>query len=136
MNQETLKATVQYQDLEGTAAADDHDKKWLKNLAEKHGIDTEDHFIIGVKIRVGETRDDRLGRVYVELLAVDMNLTKAGDIDHIRKYSEKNNGVLPYKTFSIETTLEDVLLYFKRFELVLFRKNLRDVKKFQDTIYD
>ena len=135
MQSETLKATVNYQDYEGTVAADRHDNRYLDDLAIKYGVDTEQYFIIGLGFNVGETLGDELGHTYVELLAVDKNKTKAGAIDFIKEYAERHDGELPYETFTIECGLEEVLLYFKRFEVVLFNKVLRNVKTFQNKNY-
>ena len=139
MQQATLRATVQYQDYQGTVAADHADRRFLSALAGKHGIDTDRYFIIGVRINIGEIRDenDELGaHTYIDLLAVDMVKTKAGDIDHIRKYAESNGGKLPYKSFSIKCSLDEALHYFKRFEVVLFSKVLEGVRTFDDASYE
>jgi hypothetical protein len=114
MREDSLKASVQYGDYHGTAAADMHDQSSLHELAEKYGVDTERYFVMGMQLYIGETRADRLGSVFVSILAVD----KGGSFDSIQEYVNQNHK-LPYVKFRIDASLDEVLLSFKRFEVVL-----------------
>lgn len=71
MQNDTLKASVQYGDYDGTVAADRHDQRGLSDLAEKHGIDTNKYFVFGMDIFMGETRGDELAHAkYASLCGV------------------------------------------------------------------
>ena len=77
MKSDSLTASVNYGDYEGTVSADHHDQKELKYLAEKYGIDTDWYFIIGVQLYIGETHGDALGAVSVSLIATDTQTVNA-----------------------------------------------------------
>lgn len=83
MRDDSLVASVNYDDYEGTAAADRHDQKSLKELAKKYGVDTERYFVFGVNFHIGETHDDELAHTFVSILAIDMQAVKAGSVDFI-----------------------------------------------------
>ena len=53
-----------------------------------------------------------------------MMVVKAASVDYIRRFIEENQGRLPYVEFEIDASLNDVLLYFKRFSLVLLNNYL------------
>lgn len=133
MRNGTLEASVNYGDYDGTAAADRHDRKDIFDLAKKHGIDTEKYFIIGVNLSVGETRGDELGHTFVYILAVDMQATKSGSVDFIQKYVDENQGILPYVSFKIDASIEEVLLCFKRFNVVLKNSHIKRVSEYTET---
>jgi hypothetical protein len=130
MRDDTLKASVQYGDYGGSAAGDHHDQRHLSDLAEKYGVDTEKYFVIGVDVHIGETRGDELAHTFVSLLAVDTGVVKAAAIDFIREYAV-TNGKLPYVKISIDASLEEVLLHFKRFDVVLLNRQLEGVRVFE-----
>lgn len=101
-----IKAAVQYGDYKGTVAADDSDHQSIRQLAEKHGVDTGKYFVIGIDIYIGEIRKDRLPEPFIQILAVDKDVVKAASIDYIRKYIAEHEGQLPYLEFRIEASLD------------------------------
>ncbi|HKC65430.1 MAG TPA: hypothetical protein VKB86_17445 [Pyrinomonadaceae bacterium] len=131
MRDDSLKASVNYGDYEGTAAADRHDRRNLSDLAEKYGVDTDRYFVFGVNVHIGETRGDKLAHTFVSILAVDMQEVKAGSVDYIQKYVDEHDGVLPYMRFDISASLEEVLLSFKRFNVVLTNSHITRVREYQ-----
>lgn len=133
MQDDSLKASVNYGDYEGTAAADRHDHSSLKELAKKYGVDTERYFVFGVNFHIGETHDDELAHTFVSILAVDMQAVKAGAVDFIQEYVDQHEGVLPYLRFDIDATLEEVLLSFKRFDVVLKNSYITRVREYRRT---
>jgi hypothetical protein len=76
MRDDLLEASVNYGDYKGTAAADRHDQRDLRDLAAKYGVDTEKYFVFGVEFNIGETHGDELAHTFVSLLAVDMQELK------------------------------------------------------------
>lgn len=133
MRDDSLKASVNYGDYEGTAAADRHDRSSLKELAKKYGVDTESYFVFGVNFHIGETRGDELARTFVSILAVDMRAVKAGSVDFIQQYVDEHDGVLPYLSFDIGASLEEALLSFKRFNVVLTNSHITRVREYRQT---
>lgn len=131
MREDLLKASVQYGDYTGTASADRGDEFELHQLAEKHGIDTDRYFVIGVYLNVGENRGGEMGSTHVSILAVDTHVAKAASLDHIQAYARQNKK-LPYLSFDIDATLEEVILSFKRFEVVL-HKEFPGVEEYERT---
>ncbi len=132
----TLKASVQYHDYKGTVEADHHDQRCLRDLAEKHDIDTKRYFVIGVQVRSSEVRNDEVSHPSIQLLTVDMTETKAGSIDFIREHAERNGSQLNYYRFPIDISFSEMLDYFKRFELVLYNRQLERVDIFEEAEID
>ena len=131
MGNEQLQAGVQYGDYHGTVAADHHDKRRLWDLAEKYGIDTERYSVIGADIFLGETMEMDNIHSQVRLILVDMHEVGQGDFDSIQKYIDEQGGSLPYKRILIDASLEEFLIHFKRFNIVL-TGNYR-VREFKNT---
>jgi hypothetical protein len=134
MRDDSLEASVNYGDYKGTAAADHHDERDLSDLAKKYGVDTEKYFVFGVEFNIGETYGDELAHTFVSLLAVDMQEVKAGSVDYIQKYVDEHQGVLPYVRFDIGASLEEVLLSFKRFNVVLTNSHITRVREYSRTL--
>lgn len=130
MRDDSLVASVNYGDFDGTAAADRHDRRDLRDLAEKYGVDTDRYFVFGVNIHIGETRGDKLAHTFVSILAVDMQEVKAGSVDYIQRYVDEHEGVLPYIRIDIGASLEEVLLSFKRFNVVLKNSHITRVREY------
>lgn len=125
MKNGSLKATVQYNDFIGTAAADQSDKIHLEQLAEKYGIDTRRYFVFGITVYISELGRNELDRTIVNILAVDTQVTGAVDVDSLQQYIDDNQGVLPYVKLEIETYLGEITeFYFKRFNLVLQNRHI------------
>jgi hypothetical protein len=121
MQDDSLKASVTYGDYDGTVAADRRDRNGdLSDLA-------------GVSLSIGEHRDQatEVKKPYVSILAIDTHVVKAYGVDPIQRYVDGNDGVLPYVKLRIDATLEEILLAFKRFELVIKNKHLKRVREFR-----
>ena len=69
---EQFKASVQYNDLTGTSAADKADnisaRKWLANK----GFIKEDEFVVGISMSVGENHGTHQDPVYVTFLVTEL----------------------------------------------------------------
>jgi hypothetical protein len=133
MRDDTLEASVNYGDYKGTVAADHHDHRDLSELAAKYGIDADKYFVFGVNVHIGERHGEELAHTFVSILAVDTFVVKAASVDFIKEYIGQHDEVLPYVSFNIPATLEEVLLCFKRFNVVLANVNLTRVQKYQVT---
>ena len=125
MKNDSLRATVQYDDYTGTVAADRRDNVYLHQLAEKYGIDTRRYFVFGITAYIDELGRDELDRIIVNVLAVDTQVTGAVDVDSLQQYIDDNEGVLPYVKLKIETYLGEIIEFcFKRFDLVLQHRKI------------
>jgi hypothetical protein len=83
---------------------------------------------------IGEIRDDdHIPNPQVTLLATDKNVVKAGSIDFVRQYAESYEGELPYVRLHINPTIEDVLLCFKRINIVFTNRVLNEVREYRLT---
>lgn len=100
----------------------------------KYGIDTERYFVFGADLHIGETRQDTLAKSYVSILAVATQVVKAFGVDPIQRWVDENDGILPYVDFPIDATLEEVLLSFKRFDVVIRNRYITRVKEFRRSI--
>jgi len=133
MRDDTLKASVQYGDLSGTSAADYHDQRNLGDLAKKYGIDSDRYFVFGVELYIGETRRDTLSKAYVSLLAVDVDAAPVYGVDAVQRWVDDHDGLLPCVKFRVDATLEEVLLSFKRFDVVLTNSYIKRVNEYRFT---
>lgn len=131
MNEETLQASVQYGDFDGTVAADRHDNRGLWDLAEKYGVDTNKYFVFGVDIFLGEPVGEKPAIAHVSILAIDTHVVGGDSVDDIQSFVDDNQGLLPYLEFEIDASLEEVLLFFKRFNIVLKNKYIKRVNRYQ-----
>lgn len=131
MQPDSLTASVQYGDYSGTVKADRHDQRDIGDLAQKYGIDTERYFVFGLDLHIGETRQDTLAKAYVSILAVDTQVVKAFGVDPIQRYVDAHDGVLPYVEFNTDASLEEVLLSFKRFDVVIRNSYIIRVNEFR-----
>lgn len=136
MREDALKASVRYGDFAGTVAADHHDQKFLSDLAKKHGVDTDRYFVFGINIYIGETHRDELGLTFVNILATDTQVVNAASVDSIQRYIDEHEGELPYVKFRIDATLEEVLLSFKRFDVVLINRAIKRVETYRQALDD
>jgi hypothetical protein len=72
----------------------------------------------------------KLGRTNLVVFAVNADVV-GGGIDSVREYADEHDGQLPYTEFNIDASLEEVLLAFKRFDVVLINKVLKQVRKYR-----
>ena len=134
MQDDSLTASVTYGDYDGTVAADRRDRNGdLSDVAAKYGIDTDRFFILGVSLLIGEHRDQatEAKKPHVSILAVDTHVVKAYGVDPIQRYIDGNGGVLPYVKLRIDAPLEEILLAFKRLEVVIKNRHLKRIKEFK-----
>ena len=108
-------AGVQYNDLIGTAAADEADEGGLGVLARTKGIDTGKYFPIGVSFYSG-------GEEYESVSIFAVEKTVAGTFDEVAQYANTHGGRVPCARFDAEATIAELFQQFKRLQVVLTRK--------------
>jgi len=121
---ETFKASVQYNDLKGSAAADRADMadaaKWLKN----NGY-INDEFVVGISMWVGENHGSHRDPVSVKFLVTE--LVGADDIPEMLQASGEP---IQVKEIRVDMDVADFFALFKRFEVTLSNGGLIEGKTF------
>lgn len=109
---DNFKASVQYNDLKGSAAADKADsddaEKWL---AKKYLIQDGEH-LVGIKVFVGESHGDCNEPIFVEFL-IDL-----GSRDILR-LSGAEDSPIELKVVRENMSINEFFSLFKRFEITL-----------------
>jgi hypothetical protein len=119
-----FKASVQYNDLEGSVAADEADmdkaSKWLKNK----GKITDDEYLIGISMYAGENHGVHTDPVHVTFIISDLK-----GYDNIPEMLSAEDEPIPVKKIEEQMKLHDFFALFKRFEVNLSRKGLLEGKE-------
>lgn len=115
----TFRASVQYDDWEGTAAADDADRNAIRDLLRGSGDLSDGEFLVGIELWLGEMHGNELERPFVHALIVDADNYEAAE----RKFEETEDP-LPLKRVELDLSMEEFLLLFKRFAVSLVWKGL------------
>ncbi len=68
----TFKASVQYDDLKGSVAADNADKGDARDFLKRGGHITDDEFIVGIRMWAGENHGTHKDPVSVRFLVSDL----------------------------------------------------------------
>lgn len=107
---ERFKASTQYGDWEGTAAADNQPTS-LHDFLEEKGLIEEHEFLLAATLYVGEHSYDS---PYVKAY-----LFKGDDYESVKKKLDANKGPIPVREVDIKLTTEEFLELFKRFDVML-----------------
>ncbi|WP_175651021.1 hypothetical protein [Pseudomonas sp. Marseille-P9899] len=125
---EVFKATVQYGDHKGTAAADDHDRDTLEDYFSARGLIAEGDRIVGVKMYSGEVHANRQEHpIYVTAY-----ILSAEGFDQAQQELESAEPV-PVRAVKAEMELADFFGLYKRFEIAISRHselNGREIQVF------
>ncbi|XOV86905.1 MAG: hypothetical protein ACFHX7_18300 [Pseudomonadota bacterium] len=110
---ETFKASVQYNDLKGSAAADRADMTdaftWLKN----NGHITNE-FVVGVSMWAGENHGTHQDPVRVRFLVSDLN-----GYDNVPEMLQASPEPIQVKEICVDMNLTDFFSLFKRLKITL-----------------
>lgn len=115
----SFKASVQYNDWEGTAAADDADVVSLTRYLATNGLINENEYLLSSSIFIGENHGGRIGGVYIvaHLFTPPPNTTVDAALYAI-------TGPIPVRELELELTIEQYLGFFKRFKVVHTKRHL------------
>lgn len=116
----TFKASVQYGDWKGTAAADNADQGPLTEILRARGRIQPDEVLIAADLWVGENHGGKLGTVFCRAYLY----VGGGDFDTVQAALGSQPDPIPVKPVNLELTIEDFVLLFKRFNVVLTRNGL------------
>lgn len=116
MNIEAFKASVQYDDHKGTAAADDHDRDTLDDYLRAKGLIDEGDRIVGVRMWSGEVHANRQERP----VSVTAYVQSAEGYVQAQQHLERTEPV-PVKAVKAEMELAEFFGLYKRFEVAISR---------------
>ncbi|WP_028763730.1 hypothetical protein [Shewanella colwelliana] len=121
---EIFKASVQYNDLKGSAAADRADMtdaaKWLKD---KGHITNE--FVVGISMWAGENHGAHRDPVSVKFLVSGLN-----GYDNIPEMLQASGEPMQVREIRIDMNLTDFFALFKRLEITLSNDGLIEGKTY------
>lgn len=117
---ESFKASAQYGDWEGTAAADGAEPTSFDDFLESKGITTENDFVLGVRLSVFEYFGPTMGTVIVTAYVYE----GLNDHDSIKEVLEDMTGPIPVREIKVDMTLEEFFQRFKRFSVMLTASDL------------
>lgn len=111
-----FKATVQYQDWNGTAAADDADRNSLSDFLRTKGLMTGNEFLIASSLWVGENHGGKLGSVGITAYLFDKP-----DHASVKAAIDAIAGPIPVRKVDVTVTIDEYIGFFKRFAVLLTR---------------
>jgi len=124
---ETFIASVQYNDIKGSAAADNADMagaaKWLKD----NGDINNEEFVIGISMWVGENHGTHKDPVSVKFLVSELN-----GYDNIPEMIKASGDPIQVKVIRKNMNIADYLALFKRFEVTLSNSGLIEGKTYTE----
>ena len=124
---ETFKASVQYDDLKGSVAADRADMtdagKWL----EDNGHISSEEFVIGISMWTGDNHGQHIDPVSVKFLISELN-----NHENIPAMIEASGENLQVKVLRLDMNIADFFALFKRFEITLSNNGLLEGKDYSE----
>jgi hypothetical protein len=113
----TFKASVQYGDWQGTAAADNGDTKTLSRFLEEKGLINENEYLLSTSVWIGENHDGKIGGVGISAYLYTPPLNTTIDVA-----IASASGPIPVRMVKLEISLEEYIGLFKRFKVVFTPK--------------
>lgn len=110
----TFKASVQYNDLKGSVAADNADKTDAREYLKDKGLINDGEYIIGIRMLAGENHDKHDDPVRVIFLVSD--LKGYPDLPYMLDAEGEGVGL---REIQQDMNLLDFFALFKRLELTL-----------------
>lgn len=121
---EVFKASVQYNDLKGSAAADNADmtaaKYWLKNNGH-----ISDESVVGISMRAGENHGAHRDPVSVTFLVSSLD-----GHANIPEMLESSREPIQLRKICVDMNISDFLALFKRLEITLSNGGLIEGKTY------
>lgn len=121
---ETFKASVQYNDLKGSAAADRADMTDAANWLKDNGY-INDEFVVGISMWAGENHGTHKDPVSVRFL-----VTELIGYDNIPEMLRASGEPIQVKEIRVDMNIADFFALFKRFEITLSSGGLIEGKTY------
>lgn len=114
---DNFKASAQYDDWKGTAAADDAEQNSMSRYLDAKGLKTANQFLIASSLSVS-----------AHSVSITAYLFDKPDYDTVSAALDAITGPIPVHTVDVEVSLEEYLAFFKRFSVMHTKKgfNLED----------
>jgi hypothetical protein len=112
---ESFRASVQYDDWTGTAAADDADQVSLSAFLRKRGAMADGDFLAAVHVWIGENHGGHAERPTIEALLLD-GAPSVQDVTHLLEEDPVRVRRVP-----VEISLEEFVGLFKRLAVNFYR---------------
>lgn len=123
---EIFKASVKYNHLKGSAAADRADmtdaEKWLKD----NGHINDDHVVVGISMWTGENRGTHRDPVSVTFLVTGLN-----GYTSIPEMLQSSGEPIKVKEICLDMNIADFLALFKRLDITLSYGGLIEGKSYK-----
>lgn len=117
----TFRAAVQYDDWQGTAAADNLDTSHITDLLVSRGLMSGDEFLIGVTFYLGENHPANANK-QASVRAVI--LPSRSGFEEAKAAIDQTEGKLATRTVDLSLSLVEFVDLFKRLSIVLTRRGL------------
>ncbi len=121
MAQENFHASVQYDDLKGSAAADNHDKNKMSKYLEQQGLINADEMLIGIKMWSGEVHT----KTQDNPISVTAIVTTSSGYENVKAAIDSGKP-LHVRNIRFEMPLNEFFGLFKRFEICISNDGLID----------
>jgi hypothetical protein len=121
---ESFKASVQYGDWQGTAAADDAGggENSIRDYLEKKQLIKPDEFLIATSLWIGENHDGKLGHVSIRAFL----LKGHRDFESVQTaLADLRGEPVPVRAVEIPLTFEEFVALFKRFDVMFTRHGFK-----------
>jgi len=120
-----FRASVQYGDLTGTAAADRADKTDGNSWLVERKLKQDHELLIGITMDAGETHGVPKGPVHVQFLLADR-----GDYDTVKAAIDAAHGPFPVRCVKVKMPIAEFLGMFKRFSVNVSTYSLLEGKEY------
>lgn len=128
MGQESFCASVQYDDMKGTAASDRNDNRSMEKYLKQQGLIQDGEFLIGIEMWSGEVHGETQDKpVYVTAL-----VTTAETFENA-KADVQSGKPLHVRKIKFDMKLNEFFGLFKRFAIAISSDGLLDHR---DITYD
>jgi hypothetical protein len=122
---ETFRASVQYNDLKGSVAADRADQSDAHDWLKKNDYISEDEILVGIKMWAGENHGTHQDPVSVHFL-----VTALDGFQNIPEKFAASEEPIQLKNVRVDMAIADFLALFKRFELTLSSSEILEGKTY------
>lgn len=124
--EQQFKASVQYNDLKGSVAADEADKTSISKWLTEKGLINADEHVLGISMCAGENHGSHRDPVSVIFLVSDRK-----GYNNIPEMIESTDGPMQVKKVGMDMNITDFFALFKRFEVTMSTKGMIEGKMYR-----
>ncbi|HET7620437.1 MAG TPA: hypothetical protein VFK39_00915 [Gemmatimonadaceae bacterium] len=122
-----FRASVQYNDFTGSAAADRADRGGPEEWLRSKGLAQPDEFVLGIEVWAGENAGVHRDPVSVHFVLV------TGTFDSVEPKVRSARGTVRTTRVSAEMSIAEFMGLFKRFSVSISPKGMLDGKRYEYT---